>query len=159
MQKPTRDDLIKAFEAEPTLTDGGIDLLSSDYQKRLPQAERTKKLKAVRDDIKDSAQFLRMFQVCCAWLSLCETRKAINPKIGTSYSLKHRVERYFGEYVTNGAFIAAVIHMEIPYRTFPDFPNVQVALSSRGLPKDVGYSEPATSLDTIKWTAADLVMA
>lgn len=148
MQKPTRDDLRKAFEVEPTLTDFGMGIYQ---QKRYKPDEAACKIEADRADILTNDRFLRMFQVCCAWLSLCKTRKTTNRKVGTSYALKHRAERYFGEYVTNGAFIAAVIHMGIPYKTFPNFPNIEVALSSRGLPRDTQSTEGIASLDTFDW--------
>lgn len=48
----------------------------------------------------------------------------------SSYGLKHRVEEWSGEYVCNGAFIAAVLYMGIPYRAYDDSPNIDVAISS-----------------------------
>jgi len=74
------------------------------------------------------------FQVCLTWLSLCQVRKTVNPGIGSSYGLKHRVEHWSGRYVTNGAFIAAVIHLGIPFKRYPDSPNIHLALSGKGLP-------------------------
>ena len=50
------------------------------------------------------------FQISCARQFIREfarRRKTINRKLGTSYGLKHQAERYMGEYISNGAFIAA----------------------------------------------------
>jgi hypothetical protein len=74
---------------------------------------------------------VRGFQLCCQWLALYRRRKTINLSLGTSYGLKHAVEQWSGEYVTNGAFIAAVIHMGIPYRSRADNPNIKIAISRK----------------------------
>jgi hypothetical protein len=76
------------------------------------------------------------FEICCAWLARCTLIKSINPKIGTSYGLKHRVEEWSGRYVTNGSFIAAVIYLRIPFKRYPDNPNIHVALSSRSISRE-----------------------
>jgi hypothetical protein len=45
--------------------------------------------------------------LCRQWLErFAKPRKTVNPV--SSYFLKHCVEAYFGEYVSNGAFIEAV---------------------------------------------------
>jgi hypothetical protein len=45
--------------------------------------------------------------LCMAWLEQFATpRKTVNPRMG-SYGLKHVVERWAGNYVSNGAFILA----------------------------------------------------
>lgn len=77
-----------------------------------------------REDLKEQ---LRGFQLCCRWLALYRRRKTVNFSIGTSWKLKHVVEAWAGEYVSNGAFIAAVIHLGIVYR--PDFPNIHLGIS------------------------------
>lgn len=56
----------------------------------------------------------RQFQLCVQWLSQCKLRKKIN-KNYNSDDLKHQVGKWAGEYVSNGAFIAAVIHLGIPW--------------------------------------------
>jgi len=74
---------------------------------------------------------LKAFRICCEWLARCRTRKTVNTRIGTSYTLKHVVEEWAGYYISNGAFVAAVIHMGISYKCEYDFVNVHVGLSSR----------------------------
>ena len=130
MTPPTQADLIKAMAKEPNLTDFGMGVFEQHRKtKEQIEAEFKKERKALEENLKQ-------FQLCCEWLSLCQPIKAINKKIGGSYALKHRVERYFNEYVTNGAFIAAVLHLGIPYKTHPESPNISVALSSKSLPPD-----------------------
>lgn len=54
--------------------------------------------------------------VCMAWITLfCEKRKTINENYG-SYSLKHRIENWDGDYISNGALIAAFIILGYRYR-------------------------------------------
>jgi hypothetical protein len=123
--KITQAHLLKAMEKEPALTEFGIGIFP---QKNLSPEERSRKLEQEREALRKN---LEHFRLCCQWLSLCLRRKTINHGIGTSYRLKHHVEKHFGKYVTNGSFIAAVIHLGIPYKIYPDSPNIAVALSSR----------------------------
>jgi hypothetical protein len=50
----------------------------------------------------------------------------------SSYELKHVMERLTGQYVTNGAFIAAALLLGIPVRRDPDSPNPFVGIA-RGI--------------------------
>lgn len=118
--KFTKVDLLNAIEKEPMLTNFGIGILST-----TPRNERKGTFQKERESLKNNFE---QFQVCCEWLSLCRRRKTINSQ--TSYGLKHKLEKHFGKYVTNGAFIAAVIHLDIPYKITPGRPNIEVALSS-----------------------------
>ncbi len=131
--KPTKDDLLKAIEQDHCLTEFGIGIWGNPGADCLLKTESPSDLQKQRVVLEENG--LRMFQICCAWLSLCKRRKTINLKISHSYGLKHQVSRYFDEYVTNGAFIAALIHMSVRYQKYGNFPNVDVALSSR-LPDD-----------------------
>jgi hypothetical protein len=81
-----------------------------------------------RQQIKEE---VRGFQLCCQWLALYRRRKTVNPAIGTSYKLKHAVEEWAGEYVSNGTFIAAVIHLGISYTLCGDLPNIMIGISSK----------------------------
>jgi len=49
------------------------------------------------------------FAVCNRWLSTKQKIKTINNKI-SSYGLKQKVEKRYGEYVSNGVFIAAALY-------------------------------------------------
>lgn len=123
----TQTDLLNAMEKEPSLTDFGMNI-HHQYNK-LSVDERKEQFNNERQAL---ANNLKQFQLCCQWLEMCEPVKTINRDI-SSYGLKHKVEKHFGEYVTNGAFIAAVIHLGIPYKTWPNFPNVHIAISKRSL--------------------------
>lgn len=81
----------------------------------------------------DLSNRLNEFKICCEWLRNQKQRKTINHAIGTSYSLKHVVERWAGEYVSNGSFIAALIHLGINYEVENGGPNVWVSLSNHCL--------------------------
>jgi hypothetical protein len=55
-------------------------------------------------------------KLCEKWIREFVTpRKAINTK-HSSYGLKHAVERWTGEYVSNGAFIQAAVNLGYEYR-------------------------------------------
>jgi hypothetical protein len=55
----------------------------------------------------------RAVELCIQWILIVdglERRKTVNEK-RSSYSYKHDVERHFNEYVANGEFICAALHM------------------------------------------------
>lgn len=58
--------------------------------------------------IEPTEQNLLQVTVCLLWLRKQEYRQTIS-RLRTSYGLKHDVERDMGQYVSNGAFIAAAI--------------------------------------------------
>lgn len=124
---PSQADLLKAMDQEPILTDFGLGIFPG---RQVFEEERTR-----------LAGQLRMFQLCCQWLSLCTIQRSINRR-HTSYGLKHCVERYFGTYITNGAFIAAVIYLGIPYKpSYLGSPNISLGISSKlpELPKGADH--------------------
>jgi hypothetical protein len=129
MAAPTQEDLLRAIEKEPYLTNFGIGIFE---QHRKSKEEREVEFEKERENLR---QNLREFQLCCEWLSTQQPIKTIDRKSRSSYGLKHVVEDYYDhkEYVSNGAFIAAVIHMGIPYKINPESPNVLVALSRKRL--------------------------
>jgi len=114
-------DLMSAMEKEPLLSAFGLH-----GSNREPNFER---------DREHLAKDFEMFLVCSEYLTLCKPIKTINPRVGSSYSLKHEVERWSGAYVHNGAFIAAVIQAGIKYKIIPGNPNIYLAISSK-LPEE-----------------------
>lgn len=118
--KLRKKDLICAVEKEPLLSAFGLH-----GSNREPSFEREREA---------LAKSFEMFQVCSEYLRFCKPIKTINPRVGSSYGLKHEVERWSGVYVHNGAFIAAVIHAGIKYKIIPGSPNIYLAISSK-LPK------------------------
>ena len=129
-KRVAESDIEHALETEPSLTHFGLGVYLPRRWK-LPvneRRERTKKLLAEgRQQLLERAEEV---QLCCDWLDLVLQRKTINRK-RSSYGYKHEVQRYFGQYVSNGAFIAALIIKGVPYKTHPDNPNVNAALSNK----------------------------
>ena len=117
MREPSYEDFIKAIAKEPALTIYGLE--------RIINIEEYRRS---RDLLKD--RFIE-FQISCDWLSRCPRRKTVNSRIGNSFGLKDRVQAWAGELISNGAFIAAVIHLGIPYKLHKKTPNVFIGLSSR----------------------------
>lgn len=130
---PTQDDLLRAMGKLPELTDYGVGIYAPHLltpQERIEEFQRERERLTTR---------LEMFQTCCYWLALCQRSKTIYPYRG-SYGLKHDVENFFGVYVTNGAFIAAVIHSGIMYRVYPGRPNVGVGIGKKLPSKGAGIN-------------------
>lgn len=115
--KLRKEDLISAMTKEPLLSAFGLH-----GSNREPNFERE------REALKKSFE---MFQVCSEYLRFCKPIKTINPRVGSSYGLKHEVERWSGVYVHNGAFIAAVIHAGIKYKRISRMPNIYLAISTK----------------------------
>ncbi len=107
------------IKKEPTLTPFGIEG-SRTFHSDNPNFES--------EDIKQ-------IETCINWLSAKAIAKQINTK-ATSYGIKHVIERELKTYVSNGCFIAAVIHLGIPYKRKGDSPNIHVAISSKELYKN-----------------------
>jgi len=106
--KPTKKDLKRVIKQEPTLSNVGVNSSDSDRQNRPVN--------------------FNSFKICCKWLSKFKQIKS--PQIN-SYYLKHVVERLDGTYIQNGALIAAAIHLKIPRRFYPDWPNTLIAISRK----------------------------
>ncbi len=73
------------------------------------------------------------FRLCCEWIKkfgVEPSEKRLNkiPQTYSSYYLKHLVEKWSGQYISNGAFIAAVIYLNIPYRRIFGTPDISVTL-------------------------------
>lgn len=120
-QIPTFPDFQKIIQETPGLCDQG--LLQT---KRQP-------------DIADSKDLLlregfAAFVASCKWLSVRQFNKNVQRNSWSSYGLKEFVEREYGIYVPNGAFIAAVLYTGAPWRPFPDSPNLMVGIARGSLP-------------------------
>jgi hypothetical protein len=103
------------MEKEPELTDFGLGI----HEERRTPEEREAKF---AEDRQALANNLEQFKVCVEWLH----GRMHHERTG-SYALKHAVENDLPEtYVSNGAFIAALIFWGIPYTKEPDWPNVFV---------------------------------
>lgn len=78
---------------------------------------------------RDLQKSFREFHLCCLWLSKCSKTRTATLSSPSSYSLKGKVERYFRENVSNGAFIAAALFQEIPVFISDQTSNVYVGVS------------------------------
>ncbi len=131
--QPTEQDFLNAIEKEPYLIDSGI-RCSYHIDRKKTAAEN----KAIYHDQRDSFAHsgYREFSLCCEWLQGCKPRKTINTSI-SSYRLKHMVEAWARKidrddsYVSNGAFIAAAIHMGFDWKPDFDSPNVRFNISGK----------------------------
>lgn len=68
-----------------------------------------------------------------AWLRTQQPRRTLNPR-RSSYGLKHIAERATGDYISNGAFIAAVLLEGWKVRRISEIsPNARLNISEKGL--------------------------
>jgi hypothetical protein len=131
--KPTNQDFLNAIAKEPYLIDFGI-RCSFHIDRKKTAAENNEDFLYQRESFARSGY--REFSVCCEWLHGCKERKTINPSF-SSYRLKHMVEAWVKKagqddyYVSNGAFIAAAIHMGFDWKADFDSPNVRFNISGK----------------------------
>jgi hypothetical protein len=95
--------------------------------------------KKMQPDIADSKALLlsegfAAFVASCKWLSGRQFNKTVQRNAWSSYGLKEFVEREDGLYVSNGAFIAAVLYTGAPCRPLSDSPNLLVGIARGSLP-------------------------
>ncbi len=117
-------DLIRVVEGTPELSAWGLAGPPARRRNRVTLERHERDREVLKKEV-------RGFQLCCQWLALYRRRKTINLNLGTSYGLKHAVEQWSGEYLTNGAFIAAVIHLGISHLSRPESPNIKLAISRK----------------------------
>jgi len=121
MGKPNKEDLLRVMDREPWLCScgranrclcksKGIDLLTD--------------REVLRDQVKE-------FEFSCRWLSLCLLQESVNLRIPPSYTLKNLVKKWASTYISNGCFIAAVIHLGIPYTSYDGSFNIHIGIKSR----------------------------
>ncbi len=114
----TRDEAEKAIE---TVMKEWKDLTCWGFSH--PRAEGYVKARAeLRED--GVSYFLR----AVAWLNHIPRRKTVN--LG-SYSLKHQAERWAGDYISNGAIIAAAIHLGFRIEPIFGTPNARINVVGR----------------------------
>ena len=114
------------IEQEPSLSDSGVNSIASIRHFKKMDSKEAKKQLVI--DRKSFLSNFKEFEICCNWLS--KFKKVKTPQF-SSYYLKHVVEKLEGEYVSNGALIAAAIHLKIPMKFYTDSPNVNIAISKK----------------------------
>lgn len=120
-QIPTFQDFRKIVQETPGLCDEG-----------LLQRKGRPDIAASRDLLLEEG--FAAFVASCKWLSVRRFNRTVQRNSWSSYGLKEFVEREYGTYVPNGAFIAAVLYTGAPWRPFPDSPNVMVGIARGSLP-------------------------
>lgn len=70
---------------------------------------------------------------CTDWLDSFYVPSDRKKDETNSYTLKHYVEKYFKQYISNGAFIAAYKMKNYDYRTEEDNPNIYIRLHPKPL--------------------------
>lgn len=103
-------DINKIIKQEPTLTAQGIESRHTAHTNNLPD---TKEIEA-----------------CIEWL----TRRKLIPTKSASFNsscIKVRTEQELKTYASNGAAVAAVIYLGIPYKRIPGSATVEVFLSKK----------------------------
>jgi hypothetical protein len=70
---------------------------------------------------------------CMEWLDKIYVPSSRKKDKTSSYILKHYVEKYYREYISNGAFVTAVKMKNLDYKTVKDNPNVFIKLHPRPL--------------------------
>jgi hypothetical protein len=73
-----------------------------------------------------------LFEKICKWLEDIKKIKSIN-KNKSSYTIKHIIEKEFGEYVSNGIVIAAAIHCGFKYEIYKGSPTSFFNMSNKSL--------------------------
>jgi hypothetical protein len=64
----------------------------------------------VAENQNDLLDHLQECNISCDWFKLTQRCKRPNRKIGSTYGLKAKAERWSDTYIPEGAFIAAAIH-------------------------------------------------
>ena len=70
---------------------------------------------------------------CMEWLDNIYVPSSRKKDETNSYALKHYVEKYYREYISNGAFVTAVMMKNLDYKTVKDNPNLFIRLHPRPL--------------------------
>ncbi len=72
-------------------------------------------------------------QKCVWWLVEFHLPNRTMSNVKSSYGLKFYVEKYFGEYVSNGSFVTAVELLRMNYRCYEGDPNIYIPFNKNRL--------------------------
>lgn len=119
-------DIATVMERCPNLGAFGFGTFGQ-YHPEFP-SDNAEELKRDREELLRS---VRQFQIACEWLGKIEKSGSINYS-RSSYGLKHWVEKFYDPfYCSNGAFIAAAIHMGFEW--VEDGPNASFNFEQKSL--------------------------
>lgn len=112
-------DIINFLNRNPELTYNGI--------------ERNKNNPRYKEQRVALYESLEEIVKCMDWLDSFYVPSDRKKDETNSYILKHYVEKYFKQYISNGAFIAAYKMKNYNYRTEEDNPNIHIRLHPKPL--------------------------
>ena len=81
----------------------------------------------------DLFENLDEIEKCIDWLDWNYVSSSRKKDETNSYALKHYVEKYYRDYISNGSFVTAVMFKELNYVKVEDNPNVFIKLHPRPL--------------------------
>ena len=112
-------DILQFLIKHPELTYNGI--------------EKNQKNPRYKEQRVDLFRCLDEIDKCMEWLDKIYVPSSRKKDETNSYALKHYVEKYYGEYISNGAFVTAVMMKILDYRLEKDNPNLFIRLHPRPL--------------------------
>jgi len=95
--------------------------------------ERNQKNSRYKGQRVDLFQNLIEIEKCMDWLDRFYVPSSRTKDKTNSYVLKHYVEKYYREYISNGAFVTAIMMKGYDYKTLNNNPNVFIKLHPRPL--------------------------
>lgn len=111
--------IIQFLNKNPELTYNGIEWNQNDLD-----------YKKQRVDLYES---LDEIETCMDWLDRFYIPSKRKKDETNSYALKHYVEKYFRQYIPNGAFVAAYLMKSYDYKTVKFNPNLFIRLHLKPL--------------------------
>ena len=112
-------EILQFLIKHPELTYNGID--------------RNKNNPRYKEQRVDLFRCLDEIDKCMEWLDNIYVPSSRKKDETNSYALKHYVEKYYREYISNGAFVTAVMMKILDYRLEKDNPNIFIRLHPRPL--------------------------
>ena len=124
----TKGQIAAVMAQHPTLCYCGMGLDITGFRRTAD--ERAALLARERERLLDAEEECTRAE---GWLSAVQRTKTANRR-HDSYGLKGFAEEAAGgEYVSNGAFVAAAVHLGIPYEIIDGSPNVLFGISERSV--------------------------
>lgn len=112
-------DIINFLNKNPELTDNGIE-----WNKNNPRYKEQRV--ALYESLDEIVK-------CMDWLDSFYVPSNRKKDETNSYILKHYVEKYTGDYISNGAFVTALMMKTYTYKTEEDNPNVFIRMHPKPL--------------------------
>jgi len=128
----------KVMNDHPNLTSHGFAIPNFQNNRWVDPETDAKRYKEFRAELLDKS-FVEQFRLSWKWLELVKRTKNVNTRAGSSYHLKHVVERYWGSevggraYVMNGVFIAAALAKGFKFKRTGNSPNAYFNISKKSV--------------------------